>query len=137
MLTKRKTIVLIRKTSHKPGETHQCIAPGGAMAVDDHDEIIALRRELRAQLGAEVHIISQAMSLFMDQWYFYLCGLLSVDPNQRTPEHTAALKNGDYEIIELRLNERAIREANIQPRALFDYLLANHHRFFREETSQT
>jgi len=130
ILTKRKTIVLIRKESHKPEETHQYIAPGGMVRDNDPNDEIALRRELRAQLGIEVQILKPAMTLFMDRWSFFLCGLISVDASKRSLESSQALANGDYEIIELRLSESAIRACNIQPRALLDYLLANYDKFF-------
>jgi len=126
LITKRGTMVLVRRDSHKPGETHQYIAPGGIVRDDDPDDLVALRRELREQLGAEIHVIRHAMTLFMERWNFYLCGLISVDPSRRSEEHSEALKRGDYQIIELRLSENAIRTANIHPRALLDYLLANH-----------
>ncbi|MEQ8676914.1 MAG: NUDIX domain-containing protein [Aggregatilineales bacterium] len=131
ILTKRKTVVLIRKESHKPDEDYQYIAPGGMVRDDDPDDITALRRELREQLGAEVQILKPAMTLFMDRWSFFLCGLSSVDAEKRAPEHNDAMARGEYEIVELRLNETAIRGCNIHPRALLDYLLANYDKFYR------
>lgn len=131
ILTKRKTVVLIRKESHKPDEDFQYIAPGGMVRDDDPDDVVALRRELREQIGAEVQILKPAMKLFMDRWSFYLCGLVSVDNDQRAPEHVEAMTNGEYEIVELRLTENAIRGCNIHPRALLDYLLANYENFYR------
>ena len=131
LLTKRRTIVLIKRESDKPDEEAYYVAPGGFVNDNDPDEETALTRELQAQLGAEVKIIRQAMSLFMSKWTFHICGLIAVDASKRSDEAKDAIKNGDYQIVEIKLNQTDIRAIHIQPRALLDYLLANMDKLYK------
>lgn len=125
LLTKRRTIVLIKRPSDKPDQEAYYVAPGGVVHDDDPDEEIALKHEVGAQLGAEVKVVRQAMSLFMAQWTFYICELLAVNADLRSDESTEALRNGDYQIVEIKLTEATLRAIHLQPRALLDYLLAH------------
>jgi 8-oxo-dGTP pyrophosphatase MutT (NUDIX family) len=121
LLTWRGSIILIKRRD-QPGDPAYWIAPGGLVRDDDPDDQTALTRELHARLGADVTIVDKAMDLFMSRWSFYVCRLRSVDPGERTWRTD---DGGLYVPQEFPLTERVIRQINIQPRALLDYLLAN------------
>lgn len=115
LLTGRDSIILIHHNTDKPYWT----APGGQVRDDDPDDESALQRELREILGVEIKIVDVAMRLFMSRWNFYICRLMSIDRSLRDP------KRGPVKPAEIPLDETALREINVQPRALRDYLLGH------------
>lgn len=125
LITEKHTLILIKQLPQKPRQQPMWVAPGDSIVPDGADDKHILREALLAQLGVEVKIINLAMQLFMSRWNFYLCKVVSVNPNRRSPEAIAEHANGLYKVDELRLEEAVIKQKTIQPRALRDYLMAN------------
>ncbi|PJF29653.1 MAG: hypothetical protein CUN52_07280 [Phototrophicales bacterium] len=125
LITEKHTLILIKQLPQKPRQQPMWVAPGDSIVPDGADDKHILREALLAQLGVEVKIINLAMQLFMSRWNFYLCKVVSVNPNRRSPQAIAEHANGLYKVDELRLEEAVIKQKTIQPRALRDYLMAN------------
>lgn len=125
LITEKHTLILIKQLPQKPRQQPMWVAPGDSIVPDGADDKQILREALLAQLGVEVKIINLAMQLFMSRWNFYLCKVVSVNPNRRSPQAIAEHANGLYKVDELRLEEVVIKQKTIQPRALRDYLMAN------------
>lgn len=125
LITEKHTLILIKQLPQKPRQQPMWVAPGDSIVPDGADDKHILREALLAQLGVDVKIINLAMQLFMSRWNFYLCKVVSVNPNRRSPQAIAEHERGLYKVDELKLEEAVIKQKAIQPRALRDYLMAN------------
>ncbi|MDX2077764.1 MAG: hypothetical protein SFZ02_15155 [bacterium] len=125
LLTDQHTLILLKRLPQRPRQTPMWIAPGDAIVPDGADDKPILREALMAELGVEVKILNLALQLFMTRWNFYLCKVVSVNPNRRSAQAIAEHKKGLYKVDELKLEEAVIKQKTIQPRALRDYLMAN------------
>ncbi|MDZ4670920.1 MAG: hypothetical protein SH821_08625 [Phototrophicales bacterium] len=125
LLTDQHTLILLKRLPQGPRQTPMWIAPGDAIVPHGADDKIILREALITELGVEVAIMDLALQLFMTRWNFYLCKVVSVNPNRRSPQAIAEHKKGVYKVDELPLDESVIKQKTIQPRALRDYLMAN------------
>lgn len=126
LLTGRDSVVLVKRRdlSRNGADVPFWNAPGGVVRPDDADEISALRRTLRETLALEIDVLNHAMALFMSQWNFYVCRLRPGE-NYLWQRVRKNADGGLYAPQEIPLTGSTLRQMNVRPRALREYLLAN------------
>jgi ADP-ribose pyrophosphatase YjhB (NUDIX family)/predicted house-cleaning noncanonical NTP pyrophosphatase (MazG superfamily) len=126
LLTAEDNLVLFRRTV--PNREVYWITPGGAVEPGDPDPQLALRRELREELGATVGPLLQVLTVSdvgpqgRRRHTFYLCRLQTMDPSRRTGEEFADPSMGRYDVEQVPCDPVALGALYLRPIELAEYL---------------
>jgi ADP-ribose pyrophosphatase YjhB (NUDIX family) len=123
-------LLLIKRT--KPGQDPYWTTPGGGVEPDDTSIGAALVRELREELGAEVEAPTQVFLVSspvgdegVGVQYFFVCRLLRLDLGQRSGPEFDDPSRGGYTLDRVDLLHGSLRDVDLKPTALEEFILAN------------
>lgn len=122
-------LLLIKRT--RPGQAPYWTTPGGGVDASDATIEDALRRELAEELGATVEVRRQVF-LASDPsgsgvaiQYFLVARLKSLNLSERYGSEFSDAARGRYDLEHVSLRDDALREIDLKPPALKEFVLAN------------
>lgn len=118
-------LVLFKRV--KPGREPYWITPGGGIEPDDESPEAALRRELDEELGATVGPVLPVL-IYAGTGHrqtVYACRLHNLDLSRRSGPEFDDPANGIHEIQRVSPTPEAIRNINLVPSELADFLVGN------------
>ncbi|MFI0220460.1 NUDIX hydrolase [Streptomyces lydicus] len=122
-------LVLIKRT--KPGRVPYWVLVGGGVEQDDATIEAALHREVFEELGGKlehlelVHLITDELEGGVGIQHIFAARLASMDLAARTGTEFAKPERGDYEVGRVPFTAEAVRELNLMPPELADFIAAN------------
>lgn len=130
MIDEDRQLVLIKRT--RPGSEPYWTAPGGGVETDDPSVELAMVRELREELGAEV---SGAQQVFLVSdpigetgvgvQHFFVCRLEHLDPQLRSGPEFADSSRGAYDLDRVTPAADGAIGVDLKPAALKAFIGAN------------
>lgn len=124
-------LVLIKRT--KPGREPYWVTVGGGVEEDDATIEAALRREVFEELGGKleraelVHLITDELEGGLGVQHLFAARLESMDLSARTGAEFADPERGGYEVIRVPFTAETVRELNLMPPELAEFIAANTH----------
>ncbi|MBU7597368.1 NUDIX domain-containing protein [Streptomyces sp. P38-E01] len=124
-------LVLIKRT--KPGREPYWVTVGGGVEEDDATIEAALRREVFEELGGKleraelVHLITDELKGGLGVQHLFAARLESMDLSARTGAEFADPERGGYEVIRVPFTAETVRELNLMPPELAEFIAANTH----------
>ncbi|MER7854561.1 NUDIX domain-containing protein [Streptomyces bacillaris] len=122
-------LVLIKRT--KPGREPYWVTVGGGVEADDATIESALHREVFEELGGElaraelVHLITDQLEGGVGVQHIFAARLESMDVAARTGTEFAKPERGEYEVVRVPFSGEAVRELNLMPPELAEFIVAN------------
>ncbi|MFD6626343.1 MULTISPECIES: NUDIX hydrolase [Streptomyces] len=122
-------LVLIKRT--KPDRKPYWVAVGGGVEESDASIEAALHREVFEELGGKleraelVHLISDELEGGVGVQHIFAACLKSMDLTARTGAEFSKPERGGYEVVRVPFTSEAVRELNLMPPALADFIAAN------------
>jgi ADP-ribose pyrophosphatase YjhB (NUDIX family) len=131
LLDEEGRMLLIKRTT--PDQDPYWTTPGGGVAADDTSVGAALVRELREELGAEVDappiqvflVSSPVGDEGVGVQYFFVCRLRRLDLGQRSGPEFDDRSRGSYTLDRVDLLDGSLRNVDLKPTALKEFILAN------------
>ncbi|MFI7364194.1 NUDIX domain-containing protein [Streptomyces sp. NPDC050149] len=122
-------LVLIKRT--KPGRDPYWVTVGGGLEEDDPTIEAALHREVFEELGGKleraelVHLITEQLEGGIGVQHIFAARLESMDLSARTGTEFAKPERGGYEVVRVPFTAKAVRELNLMPPELADFIATN------------
>ncbi|MEE4494972.1 NUDIX hydrolase [Streptomyces sp. BE230] len=122
-------LVLIKRT--KPGRDPYWVTVGGGVEEDDPTIEAALHREVFEELGGKleraelVHLITEQLEGDIGVQHIFAARLESMDLSARTGTEFAKPERGGYEVVRVPFTAKAVRELNLMPPELADFIATN------------
>ncbi|MFB7630451.1 NUDIX domain-containing protein [Streptomyces sp. NPDC056149] len=122
-------LVLIKRT--KPGREPYWVTVGGGVEEDDPTIEAALHREVFEELGGKleraelVHLITDELEGGVGVQHIFAARLASMDLAARTGTEFAKPERGSYEVVRVPFTAEAIRELNLMPPELTEFIASN------------
>lgn len=122
-------LVLIKRT--KPGREPYWVTVGGGVETDDATIESALHREVFEELGGKlaraelVHLITDQLEGGVGVQHIFVARLESMDLAARTGTEFAKPERGEYEVVRVPFTSGAVRELNLMPPELAEFIAAN------------
>ncbi|MFB7761510.1 NUDIX hydrolase [Streptomyces xiamenensis] len=122
-------LVLIKRT--KPGREPYWVTVGGGVETDDATIESALHREVFEELGGKlaraelVHLITDQLEGGVGVQHIFGALLESMDLAARTGTEFAKPERGEYEVVRVPFTSEAVRELNLMPPELAEFIAAN------------
>ncbi|MDX2820387.1 NUDIX domain-containing protein [Streptomyces ipomoeae] len=122
-------LVLIKRT--KPGRDPYWVTVGGGLEVDDETIEAALHREVFEELGGRmeraelVYLITDELDGGIGIQHIFAARLVSMDLAARTGTEFSKPERGGYEVVQVPFTPAAVRELNLMPSQLAEFIAAN------------
>ncbi|MDQ0834349.1 ADP-ribose pyrophosphatase YjhB (NUDIX family) [Streptomyces sp. B4I13] len=122
-------LVLIKRT--KPGREPYWVTVGGGVEADDETIEAALHREVFEELGGTVeraelvHLITDELEGGIGIQHIFAARLVSMDLTARTGTEFSKPERGGYEVVRVPFTPAVVRELNLMPPQLADFIVAN------------
>lgn len=122
-------LVLIKRT--KPGREPYWVTVGGGVEADDHTIEAALHREVFEELGGTVdraelvYLITDQLNGGIGVQHIFAARLVAMDLTARTGTEFSKPERGDYEVVRVPFTRDALRELNLMPSQLADFIATN------------
>ncbi|MFF0571166.1 NUDIX hydrolase [Streptomyces sp. NPDC004041] len=122
-------LVLIKRT--KPGREPYWVTVGGGVETDDATIESALHREVFEELGGKlartelVHLITDQLEGGVGVQHIFAARLESMDLAARTGTEFTKPERGEYEVVRVPFTSGAVRELNLMPPELAEFIAAN------------
>lgn len=122
-------LVLIKRT--KPDRGPYWVTVGGGVEEDDATIEAALHREVFEELGGKlehaelVHLITDQLEDGIGVQHIFAARLESMDLSARTGTEFTKPERGGYEVVRVPFTAEAIRELNLMPPELADFIATN------------
>jgi ADP-ribose pyrophosphatase YjhB (NUDIX family) len=122
-------LVLIKRT--KPGREPYWVTVGGGVEADDETIEAALHREVFEELGGTVeraelvHLITDELEGGIGIQHIFAARLVSMDLTARTGTEFSKPERGGYEVVRVPFTPVGVRELNLMPPQLADFIVAN------------
>ncbi|WP_431951224.1 NUDIX hydrolase [Actinacidiphila sp. bgisy167] len=122
-------LVLIKRT--KPGREPYWVTVGGGIEEADATIEAALHREVFEELGGKleraelVHLITDELDGGVGVQHIFAARLESMDLAARTGSEFSKPERGRYEVVRIPFTGEAVRELNLMPPDLAEFIAAN------------
>jgi ADP-ribose pyrophosphatase YjhB (NUDIX family) len=122
-------LVLIKRT--KPGREPYWVTVGGGVEADDETIEASLHREVFEELGGTVeraelvHLITDELEGGIGIQHIFAARLVSMDLTARTGTEFSKPERGGYEVVRVPFTPAGVRELNLMPPQLADFIVAN------------
>lgn len=122
-------LILIKRI--KPGREPYWVTVGGGVENDDPSIEAALRREVFEELGGTleraelVHLVTDELDGGIGIQHVFAARLASMDLAARTGTEFSKPERGSYEVVRIPFTAAAVRELNLMPTQLADFIAAN------------
>jgi ADP-ribose pyrophosphatase YjhB (NUDIX family) len=122
-------LVLIKRT--KPGREPYWVTVGGGVEADDESIEAALQREVFEELGGTVeraelvYLITDELDSGISIQHIFAARLVSMDLAARTGTEFSKPERGGYEVVRVPFAPAAVRELNLMPPQLAEFIAAN------------
>lgn len=122
-------LVLIKRTT--PGRDPYWVTVGGGVEEDDGTIEAALHREVFEEVGGKlartelVHLITDRLEGGIGVQHIFAARLESMDLAARTGTEFAKPERGGYEVVRVPFTAEAVRELNVMPPELAEFIAAN------------
>ncbi|MFE8007682.1 NUDIX domain-containing protein [Streptomyces sp. NPDC057418] len=122
-------LVLIKRT--KPGREPYWVTVGGGVEADDDTIEAALHREVFEELGGTVdraelvYLITDQLNGDIGVQYIFAARLVTIDLTARTGTEFSKPERGAYEVVRVPFTCDALRELNLMPSQLADFIATN------------
>ncbi|GAA0285832.1 hypothetical protein GCM10010302_25140 [Streptomyces polychromogenes] len=123
------SLVLIKRT--KVGQDPYWVTVGGGIEDGDRSVEDALHREVFEELGGRlaraelVHLITDPVADGHGVQHFFVARLAHMDLEARTGTEFDKPERGRYEVVRVPFTAAAIRELNLMPPALAEFMACN------------
>lgn len=122
-------LVLIKRT--KPGREPYWVSVGGGVEADDESVEAALHREVFEELGGKVertelvYLITDELADGIGVQHIFAARLVSMDLAARTGTEFSKPERGGYEVVRVPFTPAAVRELNLMPPQLAEFVTIN------------
>ncbi|WP_328844988.1 NUDIX hydrolase [Streptomyces sp. NBC_00258] len=122
-------LVLIKRT--KPGREPYWVTVGGGVEADDDTIEAALHREVFEELGGTVdraelvYLITDQLNGGIGVQHIFAARLVAMDLTARTGTEFSKPERGDYEVVRVPFTCGTLRELNLMPSQLADFIASN------------
>ncbi|WP_327303562.1 NUDIX hydrolase [Streptomyces sp. NBC_01298] len=122
-------LVLIKRT--KPGRDAYWVTVGGGVEAEDASIEDALHREVFEEIGGKlskaelVHLITDSLEDGLGVQYIFAARLEQMDIAARTGTEFDKPERGGYEVVHVPFTAVAIRQLDLMPPALAEFMASN------------
>ncbi|MDX3025958.1 NUDIX hydrolase [Streptomyces acidiscabies] len=122
-------LVLIKRT--RPGRDPYWVTVGGGVEAGDESVEAALHREVFEELGGTVegaelvYLITDELDGGIGIQHIFAARLVSMDLAARTGSEFGKPERGGYEVVRVPFTAVAVREVNLMPPPLGEFIAAN------------